>query len=79
MEAKAAIEKSLVANSDAIKRINKEIKGMAADKDRPKISKDMNNDSREASGKIEIKCKFYNAGFCKYKKRGCRFVNPENM
>ena len=25
------------------------------------------------------KCKFYNAGFCKYKLKNCRFVHPEYL
>ena len=25
------------------------------------------------------KCKFYNAGFCKYKLKNCRFVHPESI
>ena len=81
LEAQAVIDEILVANSDAIKRIDKEIKSFVADKvsAHEPNNAEQTNPSRESERKSTKKCKFYNAGFCKYKLKKCRFLHPESI
>ena len=81
IEAQAAIDAILVANSDAIKRIDKEIKSIVCDKTKVTVNKDTEDNvvSEDNDKKIQRKCKFYNAGYCKYKHKRCRFLHPENI
>ena len=62
-----------MANPDAIRRIDQEIKSIVKVKNSHDISKDTEENVKEASvGETTRKCKFYNVGFCKYKQKGCR-------
>ena len=65
LNAQAIIDEILVANSDAIKRIDKEIQNIIVNKD---LTKDSENAvPEEEAGKKTKKCKYFNRGYCKYK------------
>ena len=77
------IEEVLVANSDAIKRIDREIVEINSKKARPVVDtveestedevKDVNNVK-----KAKRKCKYFNGGYCKYKQK-CRYFHPTDI
>ena len=81
LDSQAAIDKILVANSEAIKRIDTEIQRLVAAKDRNDVNKDVHNTDFGDGNlkKKQKKCKFYNRGFCKYKRKGCRFLHPQQI
>ena len=81
MDSQAAIDKIIVANSEAIKRIDTEIQILVAAKDRTDVNNDVHN-TDFGDGyvkKKQKKCKFYNRGFCKYKRKGCRFLHLQQI
>ena len=55
-----------MANSDAIRKIDQEIKSIVKVKNSHDISVDTEENVKEASvGETTRKCKFYNVGFCR--------------
>ena len=104
MESKKEIDHTLLANSEAVKRIDKEIKGILRDRKKKVESKkevddeikrldseiiklkteNKKNKPREEvlktgdEKKIDKKCRYFNAGYCKYKEK-CRFTHPKEV
>ena len=76
IEAQAVIDKILIANSEAIKRIDTEIKTMAGNMDakEPLIKEDTVENEKEKEVKGKKICRYNNRGYCKYKIK-CRFVH----
>ena len=78
------IKEVLVANSDAIKRIDKEIVKIMKTKEVSLVAGDADKDNLENINEIENvnkmtkKLRQFNRGFCKYKKK-CRFYHPEHI
>ena len=79
IEAQRVVEEVIVANADAIKRIDKEMK-----KTELKINSAATDTSVKACGEVEEvvsdkkkrkKCRYFNWGYCKYTNK-CRFVHP---
>lgn len=79
MEAQQVIDAIIVANADAIKRIDKEIKEMSAHNCAKEAQNDIiekGNDDRENVKRK--RCRYYNRGFCKFKNK-CRFVHSDKI
>ena len=76
-EIKQILYKLLVANSDAIKRINKEIKELSKKDvvtDDRKDTLESINRGQEGESKSRKICRYYNRGYCKYESE-CRFFH----
>jgi transcriptional regulator with PAS, ATPase and Fis domain len=84
METQRVIEEVLVANSDAMKRIDKEIVKIMNTKEVSLPVVDANKDNLESVtkannvNKMTKKCRYFNRGFCKYREK-CRFYHPEHI
>jgi translation initiation factor 2B subunit (eIF-2B alpha/beta/delta family) len=104
VENQQVIKESISENSNAVKRLEKEIKSMETDRNKKEnnkkeveeaikrlddeillIKKDAKKSEicMEASElgdkmKKEIRCRYFNYGFCKYKEK-CRFVHPKEV
>ena len=88
MEAQRIVDEILVANSDAIKRINKEIEELT--KNNQHFPRDTSeNDTRfektSMNGRIDEvvktgrkRCRYFNRGFCKFTTK-CRFVHTKQV
>ena len=77
-EIKQILYKLLVANSDAIKRINKEIKELSKKDvvtDDRKDTLESINRGQEGESKSRKICRYYNRGYCKYESE-CGFFHP---
>ena len=77
------IEEVLVANSNAIKRIDREIVEITSKKSVPivdtleeRIGKEVNEVNNVIKGKR--KCRYFNGGYCKYKHK-CRYIHPKHI
>ena len=68
MESQKILDIAMNENSDAIERINSEIRDLRNDKSKENVHKD---DKRKTEKGAKI-CKYYNRGHCKYKME-CRF------
>ena len=83
--AKKVVDEILVANTDAIKRIDREILELTKTKE---VTKDLKHDLKHTTKETTVKalirqdkktkCKYFNGGYCKYKAK-CRFVHPEHI
>lgn len=85
MEAQRVVEEVIVANSDALKRIDREMLRLKNTKPASGTVCDVTKDTTETVEKqVEIvnkmtkKCRYFNRGYCKYNKK-CRFVHPEGI
>ena len=79
VEAQQVIDAIIVANADAIKQIDKEIKDMSAHNCAKEAQNDIiekGNDDRENVKRK--RCRYYNRGFCKFKNK-CRFVHSDKI
>jgi hypothetical protein len=80
LDAQKVIDEVIVANGDAIKRIDKEIMELTKNK----ITTNVPNDTLENVKSVRTvkptkkKCRYYNRGFCK-RKSDCRFVHPKHV
>ena len=79
LDAQKVIDEVIVANSDAIKRIDREIMELTKHK-MTKVPKDtLENVAGDAIvEKVKRKCRYHNRGFCK-RKGDCRFVHSEQI
>ena len=69
------------ANSDAIKRIDKEMQEISAkqhvkETESDTIEKEVSDDDVKTTKRK--RCRYFNRGFCKYKNK-CRFVHPNKI
>ena len=80
IDAQSVIDEILVANSDAIKRIDKEIVKLSKQTIVVERANDTSEDDKDT--KVENrktkKCKYFNRGYCKHKSK-CRFIHPEQI
>ena len=74
---KRVIDEVIVANSDAIRRIEKEIKMITTAKSVVEIVKDTSEGGEVVRNRKTQKCRYYNRGYCKYTEK-CRFIHPKN-
>ena len=81
IETQKVIDEIIVANSDAIKRMDKEIreinKKQIEDKSKIDATDEVIGEGVKAM-QVRKKCKYKNRGFCKYKTK-CRFVHPDKV
>ena len=77
IEAQKVIDEVLLANSDAIKRIDQEIIQITNSKFSRNIKEDTLEDSQSGQ-KLTKKCRHFNRGYCKHKSK-CRFTHPDNI
>ena len=79
LEAQKVIDEVIVENSDAIKRIDREMKQIM-DKKCDTTNHDSDKDEEEPKDKVKKiqrrKCRYFDRGFCKYNKK-CRFSHPD--
>ena len=80
VEAQQVIDAIIVANADAIKRIDKEMRDISEKQHVKEAKSDIiEKDSDDAVKVIKRKrCRYFNRGFCKYKNK-CRFVHPNKI
>jgi hypothetical protein len=104
LEKQKMIDKTISQNSDSIKILDQEIKGILVDKNKKDVSKQeiddainklnqeillikrLETESNSTTEKMEVvdkikkraKCKYYNAGYCKYKVK-CKFTHPAEV
>ena len=79
IDAQQLLDEIIVANSDAIKRIEKEIKEIAVNKSSkaaPEVI--IEADDNVKKGNKRRKCRYYNRGYCKHTIK-CRYLHPENI
>ena len=81
VDAQSVIDDILVANTVALKRIDKEIQDIVVKQDIADENKSETDDDRmnHVEKKTVKKCRYFNAGFCKYSKKGCRFLHPKDI
>ena len=77
------IEEALAANSDAIKRIDKEIVEITGKESVPNVDTLKNSTKDEIkedniAKKAKRKCRYFNGGYCKYKQK-CRYIHPKDI
>ena len=81
IEKQEVLDKAIAANSDAIGKIDKEIKN-AENSNQSKVPKDMldNKDDDNVANEHQKrkKCRYYNRGYCKYTNK-CRFIHPREI
>ena len=82
LEAQRVIDEIIVANADAIKRMDREMKEIKEKKQEQKAPIDTpENEIGDGDGEVKTvkkKCRYFNRGFCKYKTK-CRFVHPKQI
>ena len=91
LETQKVIDEVIVANSDAIKRIDKEIKQLTkvkttksevetSDKVETESTrckhKATNEDQNVDKAVVRKRCRYYNRGYCKFKSK-CRYIHPK--
>ena len=70
LEAQRVIDEIIVANADAIKRMDREMKEIKEKKQEQKAPIDT-SENEIGDGEVKTvkkKCRYFNRGFCKYKK-----------
>ena len=81
IEKQEVLDKAIAANSDAIGKIDEEIKEAEKSKQN-KVPRDMlqNKDDDKAGNEHQKrkKCRYYNRGYCKYTNK-CRFIHPRHI
>jgi hypothetical protein len=82
MEEQKAVDKVMVAYTDAIKQIEREIKQIIKNKCDTKTNKAGDKPDEEAKDTVNKakrkKCRYFDKGFCKYNNK-CRFLHPDNI
>ena len=79
IDAQQLLDEIIVANSDAIKRIEKEIKEIAVNKSSKAAPEEIiEADDNVKKGNKRRKCRYYNRGYCKHTIK-CRYLHPENI
>ena len=79
VEAQQVIDAIIVANSDAIKRIDKEIRDISANKIVKEVQNDIIEERNVDCENVKRKrCRYFNRGFCKYENK-CRFSHPDKI
>ena len=78
LDTQKVINEVTVANSDAIQRIDREIKDLVMKKKVVEVQNDAleNTTIDVTENSVRKKCRYYNGGYCK-RKGECRFVLPE--
>ena len=74
------MDEIIVANADAIKRMDREMKEIKEKKQEQKAPIDT-SENEIGDGEVKTvkkKCRYFNRGFCKYKTK-CRFVHPQQI
>ena len=81
LEAQKVIDEVIVENSDAIKRIDREMKQIM-DKKCDTTNHDSDKDEEEPKDKVNKiqrrKCRYFDRGFCKFNNK-CRFSHPDGI
>ena len=75
---KEDVDKSIMANKEAISNIEKEMKEIAHKGFAREIIGDTNNVQTSDAQKPKRRCKYYNRGYCKYNGK-CRFIHPSEI
>jgi hypothetical protein len=81
IDTQKVIDEIIVANSDCIRRIEKEIKAITVEKGDTKVLHDVLEKEVEKDTKVtKVRkiCRYYNRGFCKYKNK-CRFAHANKI
>ena len=83
LDAQKVIDEVIVANADAIKRINKEIKELSEKESHRNLSNDalenvVSDSDQVKRNKVKKRCRYYNRGYCKYKHK-CRYSHPKHI
>ena len=82
LENKKLIEEILENHTEVISRMEDEIKRMETEKCKADVVRIDADTKDEASGEVEkvkkIKCRYFNKGFCKYRKK-CRYLHRKNI
>ena len=80
LEAQRVVDEIIVANADAIKRIDQEMKEIKQKP--PKVKVPIDTIEKESSDiivkTVKKKCRYFNRGFCKYATK-CRFVHSKHI
>ena len=72
------VDKVIVANSDAIKRLDREIRNMTKAKTDDTKKTDVEDEGDVVNKKKAKKCRYYDRGYCKYNDK-CRFGHPQGV
>ena len=83
LDKQKVMDQVINANTDAIKRIDREIKSIIDSKAEAGVTKNASdnvteNDVDKVKNKRTTKCRYFNSGYCKYCDK-CRFIHPENI
>ena len=81
IDTQRVIDEIIVANSDCIKRMEKELKDISGKKAKSKAIHDVIEEvvsDHTTEIKKRKRCRYYNRGFCKYKNK-CRFAHPTKI
>ena len=83
LDAQKVIDEVIVANADAIKRINKEIKELTDKYTCSNLPKEtfenvVSDIDQGERNKVRKRCRYYNRGYCKYKQK-CRYFHPKQI
>ena len=80
IEAPLVIDAVIVANADAIKQIDREIKGISDKENEKEPQSDITE--KESDDAVQVMkrkiCRYSNRGFCKYSNK-CHFVHPNKI
>ena len=71
IDTQKVIDEIIVANSDCIRRMEKEIKAMTVNKVDTEVCHDVLEKWVEEVNKVMKKCRYYNRGFCKNRNKCC--------
>ena len=81
IDAQTVMDEIIVANADAIKRMEKEIMEIFTKKAMDKVIGDViekESSENDKVIKVKKKCRYFNHGFCKYKFK-CRYYHPDKI
>ena len=82
IETQRVIDEVIVANSDSIKRIMKEMEEIHEAKSVTEVSIDGGGKGSSEKAGVEVRkkkrCRYFNRGYCKYNSK-CRFVHPKSI
>ena len=78
VEAQQVSDAIIVANAEAIKRINKEMRDISEKQHVKEPKSDIIKKDSDDAVKVIKRCRYFNRGFCKYKNK-CRFVHPKKF
>ena len=82
IETQKVVDGVIGANSEAIRRIEREIKIIENSRSEHELVNDatgkLDNDTISKESKKTKRCRYYNRGYCKYKDK-CRFIHPKSI